>query len=429
MAGPVPAPGTSEPRVPRWWLVAGAAVSATTLAGVITRALGASTPALTSSRDLDWLFIVAALLVPAWRLWSHDRVGRILRLLAASRLRRVLAFLVLSLASLVSAVAVAFSLFLWRGQVAYSREHDQRRLPPGATEIRIAGLARLANTTPAEHVRMRTYFARNYRWMVTTWEGERVAFLRGGTPGARVHGSNGYQHTGLDSEGVQYRLGIYLDTSSQPPSRTPSDTVKAGEPSATVRLLYPPLAVVLYNSRLWIAGRMLGVEVFEEAARPERLVSNALVADLGEELRRVYGAAEISELDDLLEAGSMGAEPDESLSIEVGEHVGDDQDIGHGVYVVGGAVNPREEGHVSLRAFEVATNQPLEVTALPAPLEFVGWSADASRRYRYGFEVIVEDRKERDQVAARFELWFRPTAGGAPRRLGGIERVIRGYRY
>jgi hypothetical protein len=367
--------------------------------------------------------------VPAWWLWSSARAARVLAALAKPRLRRVVVSVLLSLAALVTLLVVAFAVFLWRGQVAHSREHDPLRLPPGANVVTIAGLAPLEDLTPGEHLRLRTYLARNYRWFVTTWDGGRVAFLRGGAPGARVHGSNGYQQSRPDGDGGQSRLGVFLDAASPTPSRVPIDTAKAGASLATVRLLYPPLAVVRYNSRLWIGGRMLGVEVFEESATAERVTSNALVAALGDELLRLHAAVGTAGLDDLLEVGSFGDEHDEVLTVAVGENFGDEDDLGHGVYVVGGAVNPGEEGHVSLRAFDAATNRPFGVTALPAAQEFVGWSDDASRRYRYGFEVIVEDGEERDRVVARFELWFTPGGRGTARRLATVERAVRGYRY
>ena len=423
------AAAASQSHTPRWWRVVGSAASATVVASMVVRAVGAAGPGLTSSLDLNWLLAIAALLVPAWWLWSSARAARLLAALAKGRVRRVVVSLGLSLAALVNLLAVAFAVFLWRGQVAYSREHDPLRLPPGANAVTLSALAPLEDLTPDEHLRLRTYLARNYRWFVTTWDGERVAFLRGGAPGARVHGSNGYQQSRPDGDGVQSRLGIFLDTASPAPSRVPIDTVEAGTPLATVRLLHPPQPVVRYNSRLWIGGRMVGVEVFEESARPERVTSDALVAALGDELARLLGATGVPELDDMLEAGSLGSEHAEGLTIGVAENLGDEDDLGHGVYVVGGAVNPGEEGHVSLRAFDAATNRPLGVTALPAAQEFVGWSADASRRYRYGFEVIVEDREERDRVTARFELWFTPAADGTPRRLLSVDRVIRGYRY
>ncbi len=336
----------------------------------------------------------------------------------------------LSMAAMVALLAVAFAVFLWRGQVAYSIEHDLSGLPPSTNEIRIAGLARLATTTPNEHRLLRAYLARNYRWMVTTRDGQRVAFLRGGVPGARVHGSNGYQSIGTDAARGQYRLGVYLDTPTPPPSRGPIDTATAGTSATRVRLLKPPLATVPYDSWLWIAGRSAAVELFEQSAVPERVVSNALIAEFGTELSRVFAAVDASALDDLLEAGSLAAVSDPLLAVEAGEQQpGDEHALGHGVYVVRGAVNPGEEGHVTLRAIDATSDTTLDVTALPAPLEYVGWSADESRRYRYGFDVIVEDRDEREQIAARFELWFTPSNGGPPRRLSGVERVIRGYRY
>jgi len=427
-ANPATASGASH--APLWWFGVGAVATALATASLVLRGLDASGQAATASRDLDWLLTSSACLVPAWRVCRSGRVRGLADGLARTRLGRIAVSLGLSAVAGGAMLAVAFAVFLWRSQVAYSREHDLRRLPPSANEIRLAALAPLATMTPDDHLRLRAYLARNYRWMVTTWYGERVAFLRGGAPGARVHGSNGYQHIGPEPSRVQYRLGVYLDIVHPPRSRVPFDATTAGAPIIAVRLLKPPLAIASYDSRLWIAGRSVGVEVFEESPSPERVVSNVLVAELGVELSRLLAVGDAAWLDGLLETGSIAEMDEPLLAVEAGEQQpGDENALGHGVYVVSGAVNPGEEGHLKLRAFDATSNAALEVTALPAPLEFVGWSDDTSRRYRYGFEVIVEDPDEREQMAARFELWFTPSNGGSPRRLSSLERLVRGYRY
>lgn len=422
-----PAAGaTDPPAAPRWWAPLAALVTATFIACALFVVANRIRPELFWYRYVGWLLTVVVVLGPCAWLWQRAATSRTVGQYAASRLRRALVATVLAVGGVFSALAIAFAVFLWRGQVAYSEVHDPTDVPPGAATVHVAGLASLAASSAEQHDRLRLYLARDYRWLVTTWDGTRVAFLRGGAPGRRQHGSNGYQRTKADGTGVQYRLGVYLDRATAMPGRRPVDVVAAGTPSTPVRLLKNPHGSGAYASTLWIEGTRGAVEVIEDSGEPARVQSNALVAALGEELAAVFAAPGHAAVDDLLESGSIAGADVPTLSVDVHADGADDP-VGHGVYLVSGAINRGEEGSVTVRAFG-PSNQPLRVTSLPVAREYVGWSSDATRRYRYGFEILVEDPDEREQLAARFELWFTPMNGGAERRLGSVERVIRGYR-
>lgn len=333
----------------------------------------------------------------------------------------------MAVVALSNAVGVAFVAFMGVGAYFYNREVPDAVAPAAVRALRLSPLVRLDTLTRADHEWLEQYFSRDYRWWVTTSDGRRVAFLRGGSAGDRRHGSNGYQ--GEPGAGiVQSRLAIDLDGPGMPKSLVPFDIAEIAGGVTLLRLFDreyggPPR----YMSRVSVPGNTLRLEVFEDSPRPERVESNRLVADLGGELNRVLSLPRISEaLDNALEPDSIGVTDAPTLSIDA--HEPDTDPVGVGVYTASGYVNAGEAGAVEIRVVESGTNKELPVTGMPAASEVVGWSEAPTTRYRYGFKFILDGGPE-DAFRARCELWFHPKTGGGARRLNSVERLVRRYVY
>lgn len=94
-----------------------------------------------------------------------------------------------------------------------------------------------------------------------------------------------------------------------------------------------------------------------------------------------------------------------------------------GIYVAYGYVNPSEQGHVYLKAFEATTNQRLSAGRISErSTEHVGWSDDPDEMFFYNTEVTVYEGSWGVYYPARFELWFVPVSGGPERKL--VEKIF-----
>jgi hypothetical protein len=172
------------------------------------------------------------------------------------------------------------------------------------------------------------------------------------------------------------------------------------------------------DSHFMIDGGGAVLEIVEERAGPERVVTPLIVADIERELRAVLNS-EVSkrgELDrSLLPEGSTRPGPAEIALLN---------GMQPGIYQVAAWANPGAAGTVFLKAFEITQGTRLSEDRLDEKSNArTGWSNDPNELFRYSSEVTIYEGDWGKPYAARFELWFRPDDGSADRKL--MERNFR----
>ena len=176
----------------------------------------------------------------------------------------------------------------------------------------------------------------------------------------------------------------------------------------------------LHESRVMIECGDVWVEIFEQSGKPERRVTKATVAALEKEWAEFLKNPEAA----LAQAQARSRDLAKRLVGKDGQPIRLLTGMQPGIYGVVYALNPGESGSVYLKAFEVTKGTSLSEDRLKQASETrMTWSADPAERFgaKAGFTIYEGDWGK--PYAARFEVWFKPDAGGAERKLA--ERIFK----
>jgi hypothetical protein len=278
-------------------------------------------------------------------------------------------------------------------------------LHPSATvDVSLPSLAALdADRVPA----LRDALARDPRWHVGTESGHAFAYRRfAAGPGAELHDTlNGY----YDAEPRrEWRVVIGFDGpvyASRFADRGATHVTAAAGPVA----LAPGESDDSFHdptTYLVVEGSPVVVEFYERAPDADRSVTRAALL-LVEHTLAAFLRGELAAAD------TRGAPRLDLIHGMQG-----------GIYTLTGHVNPGEPGRCYVRAFEVTSGDELSAARLRSrTIEDVGYSSDAAELFPYDTELTIYESDWGHYYAARFEVWFVPSNGGAERRL--VDDVFR----
>ena len=99
-----------------------------------------------------------------------------------------------------------------------------------------------------------------------------------------------------------------------------------------------------------------------------------------------------------------------------------------GIYEAAVWCNPGEKGTIYLKAFEITKGTPLSAKTLEANSNCIsGWSNDPREQYFSAMRFTIYEGELGQFYGARFELWFKPDAGGPERKLLEKNYKIQGW--
>jgi hypothetical protein len=225
---------------------------------------------------------------------------------------------------------------------------------------------------------------------------------------------NGYFADISEKDSHQYRIVLALDGTAYGQVFHNATIVNLGQKQATLNVT-PQSAGSEYNdSYLVVKSPGIAVEIYEQSTRTDRPFTPVALEQLNQELQAVLASntARARGFDPaLMPAESIRrGQPDMHL-IHYDEEVG--------TYQVQAYVNPGESGYVYLKVFEGGGNS--EVSAddyfKPQSIEYTGWSTDSQELFFYNTEFEFGEPTIFSKFAARIEIWFVPSSGGAERKL------------
>jgi len=161
------------------------------------------------------------------------------------------------------------------------------------------------------------------------------------------------------------------------------------------------------------------VEIFEQSAAPERLLTKASLAFLENEMTALLARIQEWDLNALVPSGAITrGEPAIQLANSY-------QPV---LYEVTFRVNPGEAGRVYLRAFEATAGVALTANRLKAASdECVGWSSDPTEQFLSNTPITIFEGEWGQPYGALFEVWKAPSSGGAERKLAERTFKIEGW--
>jgi hypothetical protein len=175
------------------------------------------------------------------------------------------------------------------------------------------------------------------------------------------------------------------------------------------------------SSYLIIKGKFINIEIYEQSKKLERTFSIKTINELNNELSMV--------LDNQQEIRSTGRSPIESYySNKIDStYYQIENGIQPGIYRIKAGLRTKEKGTVYIKAYNVATNERLSAQRMtPRTTRELGWSENGTAIFPYESELTVYEGDWANEYKARFEIWFRSTAG-TEIKLMEKERIINGW--
>ncbi|MHC4395865.1 MAG: hypothetical protein ACYS1A_09440 [Planctomycetota bacterium] len=356
--------------------------------------------------------------------------------LIKNRLLSCLCAIILSLLTfLFCCVPFLVTMILLPGYWQYNKTIPGNEVPSGATFVDLANTDIFNQFDGARRELLERYLAANSRWNVRHWDERKVAFLcrqrkDGWERSMNMYFlepdffSENYEH----SKSYQYRVGLYLGYEKPKISslrKGPSQAI-AGTTGINVTIFKSPSSDTRdYESWLWVEGKSIAVEIFEQSKQVDREHTQKFLDDVCAELEKLVQIELEMNIDDLLVDGSFVGRSLCSLAIE--NEYKDEDGYGQGIYKATGYINPMQKGYIYIKAFDKKTGKPLSEARTRNKVEYPGWSEDPSKQYYYQFEFTIYEGDWSHPYPAAFELWFHPDDSGPERKLIETTRKICGW--
>ena len=177
-----------------------------------------------------------------------------------------------------------------------------------------------------------------------------------------------------------------------------------GKPMVREVALWPaPDASKQLGSYMMIAADGVFIELLEWSKDETRSASRAAIVDVVAEIARIAELAAEPESADFW----RGLFPEGGVATKASLAV---QEEAHGHYTIRGFVNPREEGLIRIRAFDVRSGAEIQAEkAAMRRSEYVGWSEDEG--VFFPFESYYDAPDVGEDTTVQFEVWFYPVRG------------------
>jgi hypothetical protein len=281
------------------------------------------------------------------------------------------------------------------------------------------------------------YLAASAGWHVRLWKGNRVAYQRKRTEGEWSSSMNMFfldnpkripreTYTAVVHD-LQYSIVLHLEK-EQPTKRfldifwgDPVDEGRAGSEGIDLWLTMPNFNRVKFESCLWVRGKGVGLEIFEQHPSKERKYTKKFLKDVCSELEELQDLQDDANVNGLLPMGSLKKGKASTLEIEDG--------VQKGIYEATGYVNPGKQGMIYLKVYDEATGKRLSKKETSEKVEYPGWSGDPGEKYYYRFGFFIGEGGWSKPYPARFELWFKPQDGSPEKKLYNVERMIYGWEH
>jgi hypothetical protein len=214
-----------------------------------------------------------------------------------------------------------------------------------------------------------------------------------------------------------HRTRIFLDGTALAPYLVSAVHAEApvGASSVDVPLVFNRNDAGHFQSRLWIRGTDMAIEIDEGSDSMPRELTRTKVSEVCKELDQLESQESSLGIDSILPAGSVATSEMFSIDGELGD------------YQATGYVNPGQKGFVYVKAFDKGSGRRLSETETRKSREYTGWSSLSDHYYYFRVQFFIYEGDWEHMYPARFELWFHPDDGSAERRLMVTERSINGW--
>lgn len=274
----------------------------------------------------------------------------------------------------------------------------------------VPALAALTSTDSGRQV-LENYLAAHPEWLVTNEPQGRFAWRCFRAKGRPMTTRNHYYFFSAKADAgipdhFQYRLGLSLSG-------------KTGWPGSRAMMESgPDKHGVMRKWTSFMAGAVR-VEIYDQSEVPGYAMTARTLALLEEEMAQLAAVAADNWRQALpADAGVVGGEPDLQLY----------QGLQGGIYQATWLCNPGEAGVTYLRAYEASRGTRLSAQRLEeATACRMGWSEQPNELFCAPAEFTIYEGDWGKFYAARFELWFRPDAGGEERLILSKHFRIEGW--
>ena len=214
-----------------------------------------------------------------------------------------------------------------------------------------------------------------------------------------------------------HRTRIFLDGAAPTPDLIRHDYAEAhaGESSVVVPLVFNRNDAGHFQSRLWIRGTDMAIEIDDGSDTMPRDLTRTKLSEVCKELDQLENQESSLGIDSILPEGSVATSEMFSVDGELGD------------YQATGYVNPGQKGFVYVKAFDKRSGARLSETETRKNREYTGWSSLSGRYYYFRVQFLIYEGDWEHTYPAQFELWFHPDDGSPERRLTATERSINGW--
>jgi hypothetical protein len=336
--------------------------------------------------------------------------------------RIVWVFTALSTLAVVGLVFVAFLIAIVSLGGNGDEEVPRSQIPANATNVDLSCTSVLDRFQDGRRALLERYLASSAAWQVTDDGGRRVALRRRFERGQWQTVLNMYftEPDGPSEVTPQFqsshRTRIFLDGTALDPYLVSAvhGEARVGASSVDVPLVFNPNDAGHFQSRLWIRGTDMAMEIDDGSDTMPRELTRTKLSEVCKELDQLESQESSLGIDSILPDGSVANSEMFSIDGELGD------------YQAAGYVNPGQNGFVYVRAFDQRSGARLSEKETRKRREYTGWSSISDRYYYFGVQFFIDEGDSEHTYPARFELWFRPEDGGPERRLMTTERSING---
>jgi hypothetical protein len=301
------------------------------------------------------------------------------------------------------------------------QEVPRSQIPANATHLDLSCTAVLDRFQGSRRALLERYLASSAAWQVTDDDGRRIALRR------RFHGGqwqtvlNMYFTEPDPANGApdrsSHRTRIFLDGTTLVSYLVSAVHAEArvGASSVNVPLVFNRNDAGHFQSRLWIRGTDMAIEIDEGSDTMPRDLTRAKLSEVCKELDQLESQEPSLGIDSILPEGSVATSEMFSVDGELGD------------YQATGYVNPGQKGFVYVKAFDKRSGRRLSETETRKSPEYTGWSSLSDRYYYFRVQFLIYEGDWEHTYPAQFELWFHPDDGSPERRLTATERSINGW--
>jgi hypothetical protein len=305
------------------------------------------------------------------------------------------------------------------------QEVPRSQIPANATNLDLSCTAVLDRFQGNRRALLERYFASSAAWQVTDDDGRRVALRR------RFHGGQWQTELNMyftEPDGPSavtpqlqssHRTRIFLDGTALDPYLVSAvhGEARVGASSVDVPLVFNRNDAGHFQSRLWIRGTDMAIEIDEGSDTMPRDLTRTKLSEVCKELDQLESQESSLGIDSILPEGSVATSEMFSIDGELGD------------YQATGYVNPGQKGFVYVRAFDQRSGARLSERETRKSREYTGWSSISDRYYYFRVQFFIYEGDSEHTYPARFELWFHPDDGSPERRLMTTERSINGWEF